>query len=364
MSLHILSIGTSVPEHAFLQHEVAHLAADLTVDDSTDRNTVVAIHRGTGVRQRRSVLWRASSNGAPATQSFYHPATNLLDRGPTTAERMAIYEEAASELACRAAHEALSACELDPQEITHLVTVSCTGFQAPGVDLCLIRSLGLPLDVARTHVGFMGCHGVFNGLRVAMAMVDTNPDAVVLLNSVELCSLHYQYGSRRDRVIANALFADGSSALVGRARPLDGGDRWRLVASGSTLLAGTEELMGWRIGDHGFEMSLSVKVPFVLERRLRRWLTAWLAEQGLTIDHVGSWAVHPGGPRILDACAAALELDSYELQTSRDVLTEYGNMSSSTILFILERLREQKAARPCVAMAFGPGLAVEAALFV
>jgi len=241
--------------------------------------------------------------------------------------------------------------------------VSCTGFHAPGFDSVLIKEVGLSRGVARTHVGFMGCHGLLNGLRVANAFLGSDPAACVLLCAVELCSLHHQYGWDAEKIVANALFADGAGALVGVAGPAGGAvDSYRVVATGSTLVDDSEDAMGWRIGDHGFEMILSPRVPDLIARHVRPWLERWLAGQGLTIETVGSWAVHPGGPRILSSFGEATGLDRAALEPSYRVLAEYGNMSSPTVLFILNRLLSAGAARPCVAIAFGPGLAVEAAL--
>ncbi|HEX6984907.1 MAG TPA: 3-oxoacyl-[acyl-carrier-protein] synthase III C-terminal domain-containing protein, partial [Planctomycetaceae bacterium] len=136
-----------------------------------------------------------------------------------------------------------------------------------------------------------------------------------------------------------------------------------LIASGSFVVPDTADAMTWGIGDHGFEMTLSPRVPDLIHQALRPWLEGWLASQGVPLDRVGSWAVHPGGPRILSAAAEALGLPPESLAVSRDVLRDYGNMSSPTVLFLLDRLRRQNAPRPCVALGFGPGLTIEAALF-
>jgi predicted naringenin-chalcone synthase len=184
---------------------------------------------------------------------------------------------------------------------------------------------------------------------------------------VELCSLHHQFGWDADTIVANALFADGAAAVVGLACDASRKESaretgYRLVASGSTLIEDSEDAMSWRIGDHGFRMTLSPRVPDLICQHLRPWLVGWLAPRGLTLDAVGSWAVHPGGPRILSAFREATGLGASTLETSGSILAEFGNMSSPTVLFILDRLRKTHAPRPCVALAFGPGLAVEAAL--
>ena len=185
----------------------------------------------------------------------------------------------------------------------------------------------------------------------------------MLLCAVELCSLHHQYGWNSEQIIANALFADGAAALIVRSATADAAGAYRLVATGSTLIADSESAMSWRIGDHGFAMTLGTNVPDLIGREVTPWLSAWLARTGLGITSVGSWAIHPGGPRILATFGEAAGLDGTALGPSYRILAEYGNMSSPTIAFILDRLRSSAAPRPCVALAFGPGLTVEAALF-
>jgi predicted naringenin-chalcone synthase len=226
-----------------------------------------------------------------------------------------------------------------------------------------VRELGLRWTVARTHVGFMGCHGALNGLRVAGGYAAADPDACVLVCAVELCSLHYQYGWNSDLVVSNGIFADGAAALVGGGAPGLAGDDWVLARSGASLLEDSAELMAWRIGNHGFEIALSARVPHVIETALAPWLDGWLAAQHLTRGDIATWAVHPGGPRILESVAAATGIGREDYAISQEVLAEFGNMSSPTILFILDRLHRRRAPRPCLALGFGPGLAVEAALF-
>ena len=361
MSFVLRGIGTAVPQHAIEQREAAELVAPLCCQTAEQERQLVALYRRSGVRTRRSVLLDASTNSHPARQSFYR-APDEGTCGPTTAERMARYESDAGPLALEASRAALHDADFSSGSITHLVTVSCSGFVSPGIDLALIRELGLRPDVARTHIGFMGCHGALNALRVSQAFAEADPRARVLVCAVELCSLHQQYGWRPDQIVANALFADGVAAVVGTQGEPGDGAAWRVAATGSTVIPDSEYLMGWRIRDHGFEMTLSPRVPELIHQHLRPWLQGWLAVHALTIADIGSWAVHPGGPRILQACAEAAGFERSQLRDSQEILAEYGNMSSPTVLFILDRLRARHAPRPCVLLAFGPGVAVEAAL--
>ena len=365
MPLAILGLGTAVPDALITQAE-AQLVAEVLCCQTVEQATFVpAIYNGSGITNRYMSLGRAVVedllNGTEVSGSPFIMTGVPGERGPTTSQRMRIYESEAPVLALRSCAEALSEAATLPDQITHLVTVSCTGFAAPGFDIALVNELGLPPTVQRTHVGFMGCHGALNALRVANAFVGSDPAARVLVCSVELCSVHYHYGWDPPKVVANALFADGAGALVGAAKGPPGA--WRLTASGSCLVPDAADAMSWTIGDHGFGMTLSKRIPEVIATRLRPWLDDWLAANGQTVGGIQSWAIHPGGPKVLDAAVAALKLPANAVWASREVLNEYGNMSSATALFILKRLRERNAPAPCVSIGFGPGLNVEVALF-
>jgi predicted naringenin-chalcone synthase len=358
MGISFISLGTAVPERSLDQRTSAEWSREVLANVGPRGRLVDAIYARTGIAKRHSVILEgATENGEAVRQEFFRPAVDANDRGPTTRERMVLYEQEALPLALKACKAALG----EDRAITHLVTASCSGFQAPGVDIGLIRELGLRPDVQRTNVGFMGCHGAFNALRVARAFVEADSAARVLVCAVELCTLHYQYGLDAGSLVANGLFADGAAAVL-VADGADGEDGWDLSATGSVLLPDTADMMSWEVGDHGFVMGLSGLVPGAIGEHLRPWLEDWLSKAGLSIADVASWAIHPGGPRILTAVENTLALADWELADSRAVLRDYGNMSSPTILFILDRLRRRKAELPCVALGFGPGLTAEAML--
>jgi predicted naringenin-chalcone synthase len=197
-------------------------------------------------------------------------------------------------------------------------------------------------------------------MRTALALATADPAARVLMLAVELCSLHFRFQWDPEHFMGNALFADGAAALVGGGV---GPGNLSVAATGSCVLPDSREAIGWKVGDHGFEMTLSAKVPDLIKNHLRPWLDEWLAGHGLTVERVGSWAIHPGGPRILSAVEESLQLGPVA-DISRQVLSDCGNMSSPTVLFIVDRLQRRQAPRPYVALAFGPGLTAEAALFV
>jgi alpha-pyrone synthase len=351
----IRGLGLAVPEASFTQHEAVKAALALGSPRDLELGRVAKIYERAGVERRHTVLGaefvRDLLEGTRHSVSPFLPG--LLD-GPTTAVRMKIYEQTAAPLAAQAGSAALSDAGVQPQEITHLVTVSCTGFVAPGVDRQLIDLLGLPLSTERAHIGFMGCHGLLNGIKVAKALVDSQPKAVVLLVAVELCTLHHAYRPTREQLIANALFADGAAAMVFAST-----GPWDVIGTASQILLETQADMGWIIGEHGFEMSLSRNVPGAIAGQIRPWLVRWLQELGHTIDNV-MWVVHPGGPRILEGVERALSLPGDSFANSHAILRDYGNMSSPTVAFIWDRCRTTP--RPAVLLAFGPGLTAEAAL--
>ncbi len=365
MSFAIHGVGTAVPSSRVTQEEALACSRVLAPAEVRDAPWLEVVYRHSEIRTRYQALGRplvedllagTRQSGSPFLPR--EPAGNL---GPTTAERMRVYAVEAPPIAISAATDALAEATFAPESITHLVTVSCTGFFAPGVELALISSLGLRPDVERTHVGFMGCHGALNGLRVANAFANADPSARILLVAVELCSLHYYFGAEPEKVVANAIFADGAAAVVGTTGRPDG-DRWRVRASGSCLIPDSANAMSWKVGDHGFEMGLSRRIPSLIAKNLRPWLTKWLGDNGLSLEKIGSWAVHPGGPKIVSAVEESLGLPASATAVSREVYAGHGNMSSPTVLFVLDQLRRANAPRPCVALGFGPGLIAEAAI--
>ena len=292
----ILGLGTAVPARSIAQAASLEMARFISSPTEDQDRLLPILYRRTSVHQRGSVLLEEEINGdISKAQSFFAPAAGQSDRGPGTGSRLDRYATEAPILACEAARCALNDAGLEPTQITHIVTVSCTGFMAPGLDAALIRLLGLSPRTQRTHVGFMGCHGAINGLRVATAFVDADPAARVLMVCVELCSLHFHSGNDPEQMVANALFADGAAAVV--VGPIGGPESPRLAGFGSCIVPDSEDGMTWRIGDHGFEMSLSARVPDLLRGHLRGWLDSWLESTGLTRSAVGGWAVHPGGSR-------------------------------------------------------------------
>lgn len=360
MTAVLRGIGVATPRFDLEQGRAAEIAAGLMRLTERRGRSLATLYAQTGVLTRQTVI-------AEGGRSVFFPeiqatGTVALETepgdGPTTGERVLRYRQAAPALAEEACRDGLGRAGVGPAQVTHLVTVSCTGFHAPGIDVGLIESLGLSRSVQRTMIGYMGCHGAINGLRVASALAASEPGSVVLLCCVEICSIHFQYRPVDGAVTANALFGDGAAACV-----ITGdGDGPRLVAFGANIFDDSQDEMGWRIGDHGFVMSLSARVPTLLRDHVGEWVDGWLAGRGMSRDRIFSWAIHPGGPRIVQSVRQALDLDDAAVADALAVLHAHGNMSSPTILFILRRMLERGASLPLVALAFGPGLAGEALL--
>ncbi|EMI41184.1 type III polyketide synthase [Rhodopirellula sp. SWK7] len=360
----ILSVASAFPRHlASLEMSTFH-AQRMSCRDDGEAEKVAKLYRRTGVDTRGSVLLEEPDSG-DVTQTFYPPMKTDPD-GPTTKERNERFVRDAPPLACQAAGEAIRKSGCSAGQITHVITVTCTGFNAPGVDIELIGQLGLPATTQRIQIGFMGCHALINAMRTARGLVAADADACVLICSVELCSLHYQYGYDVQRIVSGALFADGAAAMIVAGSEFVSADEsaalGTIAATGSYLIPDSRDAMTWSIGDYGFQMTLEASVPGFVERNLPAYLEEWLGVQGETFESIGGWAVHPGGVRILQAVQTAIDLDATQLDVSRRVLREHGNMSSATLGVVLEEFERIGVPRPWLMLGFGPGLEVEVAL--
>ena len=283
---------------------------------------------------------------------------------PGTGARNAVYREVSQKASVELARDTLDASPFQADEITHVITASCTGFYNPGPDYHIIRSLGLSADVQRYHLGFMGCYAAFPALRLADSICRNDPDAVVMIQCMELCSLHVQLDPENsEAMVAGSLFADGAGcAMLSGKAPASGKTAYRIDHLASTLTPEGEDAMAWEIGDHGFEIVLSGYVPHILGENIRQAVYPFVKDGGFSPEEIKTWAIHPGGKAILDRVGEALELPADALDLSRDVLRRYGNMSSATVLFLLAESMSQNPSGPCAAMAFGPGLTVEMGL--
>lgn len=299
-----------------------------------------------GISHRYSIF---EPEGEGDAAHFYRPGAF-----PSTGARMKLFEKFAPTLATDAV-ERLLAGE-DRSRITHLIVTCCTGFFAPGIDLQVVERCGLRSDVERTFVGFMGCYAAINGLKLARHIVRSEPGARVLAMNLELCTLHLHETTELEEILSFLLFGDGCAAALISADPVG----VRMDSFKAALVPDTSELIRWNIREQGFDMVLSGGVPGAIRSGLAQ-ARSTIVNDAAPIE---LWAVHPGGRSVLDAVEAALELPPRALAASRGVLNDFGNMSSSTVMFVLDRLMRDAApgTRGC-AMAFGPGLVAETMRF-
>lgn len=355
-------IATQTPSHAYAQETTRERLKSWAPDRKTQR-LIHAIYNRSGIETRHSVLPDFDEHGQA---ELYRDDPDGAITSPGTAARNAVYARESRKLAVSAARRVIEeSADFEARDITHVVFASCTGFANPGPDFHIIRELGLSESVQRYTLGFMGCYAAFPALRMAAQFCEADPKAVVLVVCLELCTLHMQVSDQPDSILANSLFADGvAAALVSCRLPPLGQSAFRLDGFESALLTDGEADMAWDIGDEGFQIVLSSYVPGVIGANIHRLLEEVLGRAGLQWDDVEQWAVHPGGRSILDKVESSLGLAPEALQTSRDVLRRFGNMSSATILFVLDEMLasgSDSGGTTC-ALAFGPGLTVETAM--
>ena len=362
------SIATGNPSLRKPQPEAAEFMQQIERLPEPLRARLPALYEQSAIDYRYSCV---DDYGEDDPEAFtFFPENWSLDPAPSTRERNEKYREAAIPLAEDVAGRALDGADTEADEITHVVAVSCTGFFAPGLDIELVKRLDLPADTERTFIGFMGCYAAFNALRVAHSFCQSQPDARVLVVCTELCTLHFQIDDTLESVVVNSLFSDGAAATVLSARSdREARGRMTYVDGRSRLDDDSMEDMTWAIGNTGFLMGLSSRVPDVIADHLPGYVDGLLGANDRTPDEMDFWAVHPGGRAVVERAQDVLGLAPRDVQPSLEVLRRYGNMSSPTILFVLKRIFEQAArgdgAPPerGVAMAFGPGLTIEGALF-
>ena len=342
---HITAIGSATPDHDI--HAAFIGWAESRITDPRRRALFDRMAERAAIEKRWSVLPQTAGGGSPiAPGGFY------ADGMPPTSARMALYADHAPALAVEAV-EALP--DFDPAAITHLVVASCTGFIAPGIDQLVAKRLGLASDVERTLVGFMGCYGAVAALRGAWHIVRSQPEARVLVISVELSTLHLQPDSELEPLLAMLLFGDGAAAAIVSAEPRG----LAVERQFSATLPDSDALIRWSVGDTGFAMHLAGEVPGRIGHALAEPRFRDVICGGRAPAKIDAWAVHAGGRSILDAVEKSLGLDSEALTLSRGVLRDMGNMSSATLMFVLERILAGEPAEAGVAIAFGPGLAAE-----
>lgn len=335
-------IGLGPAPYRLAQSDILGFMLETVPFAEGDRTRVEKLYAHAGIGFRHSVL---KDFAASAEHRAFYRAGHTV---PVNA-RMDRYMKDALPMAVTASMEALG--QMPAEQITHLITVSCTGLAAPGLDVLLVRALGLKPSIQRLAVNFMGCYAMVPALRQAQALCALQPDARVLVVGVELCTLHFQPIPSLEQATASLLFGDGAAAALVCSEP----GPFKLGVSRSALALKGEEDMAWQIEPEGFLMRLSAYVPDLLGEAMKELLQT----SGFGDASVEHWALHPGGRKILQACASALMLEPDALQVSRSILHDYGNMSSVTLLYVLHRMLQAELKGAVCAASFGPGLSLE-----
>ncbi|MDF1860503.1 MAG: type III polyketide synthase [Verrucomicrobiales bacterium] len=357
---YIRHLETLVPEVSYPQDIASEVLSSRTESDRT-RRYIRKVYAESGIEKRHSVVTDFLP-GAAESGLFVGPDGEV--REPTTGQRNDVYVREAKKLIPEIARNAIANCPgVEASDITHVITVSCTGFFNPGPDLLVIDALDLSPKVQRYHLGFMGCYAAFPALKMASQFCDLDDSATVLVVCLELCSIHLQNKDGLDSIVANSVFADGAAAAVVTASAPEAGQRgYQLTRFSCNLAREGIEDMAWDIGDHGFNIVLSKYVARIIGAGIKGLIDEVFAGSELRPEDIVGWAVHPGGRAILDKIETSLELESDQIRASREVLAEFGNMSSATVLFVLSAILNDLATKDgdaVCAMAFGPGLTIE-----
>jgi alpha-pyrone synthase len=356
----ITAIGTANPPFKQLQALTADLIIASLQLKPAEKRLLKFVYRATGIEQRHSVL--SDYCKSPGELEFFPNQPGEVF--PSTAKRMQLYKDNALGLAMTAIENCLSQLsDFAASDMTHLITVSCTGMYAPGLDIEIVQQLGFATSTKRTAINFMGCYGAFNALKVAEAICLADANANVLIVSVELCTIHFQEAMDMDNIIANAIFADGAAAVLVQATPRQQ-KYFTLNLFHNDLLPQTQKEMAWHIGDFGFDIRLSSYVPEIIESGIADFMLGFLHKHNMQPADIEFYAIHPGGLKILEACESALNISKEHNQYSYQVLRQYGNMSSATVLFVLKEIWQAVTTedhnKNIFSCAFGPGLTLEA----
>lgn len=354
----IHQIESATPAHVYKQDEIRDRMKEIVGGSERSQRIIHHLYTRSGIETRYSVVNDFRADGSH--KLFF----NGQGTSPGTKSRNEIYIEEGRKLFVKIAGQLIENSEFNTSEITHLITVSCTGFYAPGPDFDIVRSLGLNPSIERYHLGFMGCYAAIPALKMADQICRANTEACVMVISVELCTLHFQANPKMDDLLSASIFADGGAGVLmsGQKRSKTA---YRVDGFASHITEKGEKDMAWSIGDTGFNMVLSNYIPDLLSDGLPGFLYPVLKQYGLTVEEIDLWGVHPGGRAILDKIESTLDLPKTMLNASRNVLSRFGNMSSATVLFVLKELLGEDSGNPgskAIAMAFGPGLTIESAL--
>ncbi|MCW3077976.1 MAG: hypothetical protein JWO32_2585 [Bacteroidetes bacterium] len=355
---YILDISTAVPEFTIEKEDLERFYSDVadTNDNGYFLKKLGFLNRKTMINRRHSCIPDYNGkNYELYTNGNYEPSVN---------HRLKLYKEKILPLASKAIDKLFNQTGLRPEDVTHLITVSCTGHFAPGMEFVIAEHYGIS-HVEKTAVNFLGCYAALKALKQAQYIASANPDACVLIVCAELCSLHFFPSFADEEILANLLFSDGAAATIvcgEKSKHLHNKIVFNIDEIGSAIIPGTKKLMTWDITTSAFRMFLSKQIVSSIRENIQPVLQKFLKNKSDEINH---WAVHPGGVKIVEAVQQAMGLNRASLNYSYDVLKDYGNMSSPTILFILQKVFNEIKGDPSqlnkkiFSCAFGPGINVE-----
>ncbi len=359
----IISIGTSVPEYGTKQSAILNFMQEAYADERASRKLNLLFHHS-GIGTRYSVI--PDFDKALEKHTFFNGNQSL----PKVEVRLNVFKENVVPLAIMAIQNSVEKLGTTVSDFgfNHLITVTCTGMSAPGINAELVEQLNLPNDIFHTSVNFLGCNAAFHALKIGDMIAQTDKDAKVLIVCVELCTLHFQPKDNNDNLLSNTIFGDGAAAVIITSDSYGKRDQHiGLALNGfySLLLNKGKHLMGWNITPVNFEMILDAHVPEFIGDEINSIILKAGKKFNIQPETIHHWAIHPGGKKILDTIKKQLQLTDADLQSSYKILNEYGNMSSPTILFVLNEIVQSqlKPNETIFSVGFGPGLSIETALF-
>ena len=353
----IISIATEVPEFMHTQQHLLEFMEGAYSADEKQSRILSYLYRHSGIETRYSVI---PDYTLPMSDWQFYPHSRDLEPFPGLEYRMEWYKKHALPLSLRAAQKCMNGA-INKDQVTHLITVSCTGMSAPGLELELMEALDLRADTSRTAINFMGCYAAIHALKMANDIVKAQSDSMVLIVCTELCTLHFQKTFTNDSITAPLLFADGCAAALITADN-NAREGLRLDSFYSEILKEAKDSMSWNLSSTGFVMTLSADVPELFRADIRPLKERAIAKAGLDAEAIKYYAIHPGGTRVLEAVGKGLAIDAQDMAASYEILRNYGNMSSATILFVLKKLWDAHKAEigeHIFSAAFGPGLTME-----
>ncbi len=354
----ITSIATSTPAYGHTQESLGAFADMVYCTDAAESRKLKFLYRHSGIEKRYSVL---ADFNLPASERTFFSDRADLEPFPSLEKRMKYYHDTSVHLSVKAVKDCIAG-KITASEITHLITVSCTGMSAPGLDLQIMEAMELSPNLQRTSVNFMGCYAAIHGLKLANAFCNSTPHANVVVVCTELCTLHFQKENTVNNILSSLLFSDGCGAML--VQNNSGSKGLSLQHFFSQVSFKGKNDMSWELSGKGFLMTLTGYVPELIKEDFDMLVTKALQSAGKTKEDITHWCIHPGGKKILQVIEKSLELKTDDLHYSYDILKNYGNMSSASIVFVLQKMIQEleqnnTTSAQVFGAAFGPGLTME-----